>query len=409
MSTKAIQKSPSQHLVTAPQAPRFQPRPFAPEFAPEPTATDRVSSAPPGSVVGTRGSLLSNPTLTQPVQCQRDRSNSDVAAQALSAPSPGKSLPLPIQRKFETAFGTSFADVSIHEGDQARAIGAHAFTRGSEIHFAPGQYNPSSSQGQALLGHELTHVVQQRAGRVAAPQGMEVPINSDRALEAEADTLGARAARGESAAVQETASGIQRQAEGSVVQCLFGKYGKSSVLPTDEQRQRAREQQRQYELQYSQQRYLPPRGGYSIPSQNSQTAFPLSAEQVGDAANITSAGISMFDSLRPSPLLANFGTALSLANTAGQAFNDPNAANMAQVSLAPLSLIPGVGMGMGILDGGVSLYNRVRNLQGEDRVQSLSELVGKSLQGQYERGTLRHNMMHGAHNDNYMPDDMEKL
>ena len=37
-------------------------------------------------------------------------------------------------------------------------------TKGDEIHFAPGAYNPGSLQGQRLLGHELAHVVQQRKG-----------------------------------------------------------------------------------------------------------------------------------------------------------------------------------------------------------------------------------------------------
>jgi hypothetical protein len=79
-------------------------------------------------------------------------------------------------------------------GPQAAAIGALAFTQGSHIHFAPGQYNPASPQGQQVLGHELAHVVQQRAGRVRNPFGSGVAVVQDRRLESEADAMGARAA-----------------------------------------------------------------------------------------------------------------------------------------------------------------------------------------------------------------------
>jgi len=48
------------------------------------------------------------------------------------------------------------------------SLGAQAYTQGTDIHFAPGQYQPSSQGGQELLGHELAHVVQQADGRVKA-------------------------------------------------------------------------------------------------------------------------------------------------------------------------------------------------------------------------------------------------
>jgi hypothetical protein len=97
----------------------------------------------------------------------------------------------------EGAFGVHFSQVRVHEGSQAAALGAIAYTQGNDIHFSPGSYDPASHAGQELLGHELTHVVQQGAGRVSVPQGKDAPINTDPALEAEADELGRRAARGE--------------------------------------------------------------------------------------------------------------------------------------------------------------------------------------------------------------------
>ena len=53
----------------------------------------------------------------------------------------------------------------VHVGPQAERIGAIAFTIGSDIYFAPGRYQPDTVYGRQLLGHELAHVVQQRAGR----------------------------------------------------------------------------------------------------------------------------------------------------------------------------------------------------------------------------------------------------
>ena len=106
----------------------------------------------------------------------------------------GWPLPRDVQAKMEAALGANFSDVRIHVGPEASAIGAIAFTWGSDIHFAPGQYNPHTPHGQSLLGHELTHVVQQRAGRVANPFGSGVAVVQDQALEAEADRMGQLAA-----------------------------------------------------------------------------------------------------------------------------------------------------------------------------------------------------------------------
>ena len=106
----------------------------------------------------------------------------------------GLPLPEPVQKKMESFFNTSFADVRIHVGHEAPSIGALAFTHGTDLYFAPGQYNPQSTHGQQLLGHELTHVVQQRAGRVPNPLGAGVAVVQDPALEAEAERMGLRAA-----------------------------------------------------------------------------------------------------------------------------------------------------------------------------------------------------------------------
>ncbi|HZQ97298.1 MAG TPA: DUF4157 domain-containing protein [Chloroflexota bacterium] len=125
----------------------------------------------------------------------------------LAPPRSGRPLPPGLRARMEAAFGQDFGGVRLHEGPEAARVGALAYTRGEHLHFAPGLLSPASDAGQRLIAHELTHVVQQRAGRVAAPAGGGAPINADPALEAEAEAAGARAARGEPAAVGGAASG----------------------------------------------------------------------------------------------------------------------------------------------------------------------------------------------------------
>lgn len=107
-------------------------------------------------------------------------------------------MPEKVQAKMEKSFGADFSDVKIHaDSSKASDIGAQAFAQGNNIHMAPGKYSPNSQSGQELLGHELTHVVQQREGRVqATTQAKGIPVNDDAGLEKEADNFGAIAARG---------------------------------------------------------------------------------------------------------------------------------------------------------------------------------------------------------------------
>jgi hypothetical protein len=91
---------------------------------------------------------------------------------------------------WENAFATSFKDVNIHTNDKsASELGALAYTQGNDVHFAPGQFNPNSKKGQELIGHELTHVVQQKEGRVKSPNIGDmkptIPKKSDRQLKKE--------------------------------------------------------------------------------------------------------------------------------------------------------------------------------------------------------------------------------
>src|SRR5581483_840303 len=81
-------------------------------------------------------------------------------------PSSGAALDHTTRTFFETHFERDFSAVRVHTGAEAaranRDLQARAFTVGSNIYFASGQYDPASAAGRQLLAHELTHVAQQR-------------------------------------------------------------------------------------------------------------------------------------------------------------------------------------------------------------------------------------------------------
>ena len=64
----------------------------------------------------------------------------------------------------ESSFGTSFGDVRVHADSPQASGSTQAFTQGSDVHFAPGQYQPGTSGGNWLIAHELAHVVQRSGG-----------------------------------------------------------------------------------------------------------------------------------------------------------------------------------------------------------------------------------------------------
>ncbi len=82
-----------------------------------------------------------------------------------SAGGTGRGRPLESATRsfFEPRFGRDLGAVRVHDDDMAarsaRALGAKAYTVGADIVFARGRYAPERSEGQALLAHELAHVV----------------------------------------------------------------------------------------------------------------------------------------------------------------------------------------------------------------------------------------------------------
>ena len=84
----------------------------------------------------------------------------------------GQPLPAGTRSFFEQRLGRDLGDIRVHTGADAAstadALRAQAFTRGRDVFFGAGRWQPESSHGQRLLAHELTHTLQQRpAGSVA--------------------------------------------------------------------------------------------------------------------------------------------------------------------------------------------------------------------------------------------------
>ena len=107
---------------------------------------------------------------------------------------PRGSLPPAIRRDAEAIVGTSLADVRVHESAHAATLGAHAYTSGKDVVFAPGRYDTTSREGLSLLGHELAHVAQQGSGIIAGAQGKRGGVAFHGALERAADHAGERLA-----------------------------------------------------------------------------------------------------------------------------------------------------------------------------------------------------------------------
>ncbi|MCL4870164.1 MAG: DUF4157 domain-containing protein [Anaerolineae bacterium] len=107
----------------------------------------------------------------------------------------GQSIDEGIAGKAGSVMGQDFSGVNVHTDSTAdnlsRNLGAVAFTTGNDIFFRSGAYNPKSSDGQQLISHELTHVVQQGASMPAVQGKMTVNDPNDQ-YEAEADSMAAQ-------------------------------------------------------------------------------------------------------------------------------------------------------------------------------------------------------------------------
>jgi hypothetical protein len=109
--------------------------------------------------------------------------------------SPARPLNQDLRAEMEGRLDADFRGVRVHEeegaGLSARRIGAAAYTVGSDIVFAPGEYDASTQRGRETVAHELVHVLQQRRGIVAGARvspGLTISDPSDPFEQAAAET-----------------------------------------------------------------------------------------------------------------------------------------------------------------------------------------------------------------------------
>lgn len=102
----------------------------------------------------------------------------------------GRPLEGDVKSRMESAFGSSFSHVRVHADAKAAALSsrfnARAFTVGEHIALGSGEYQPGTPIGDALITHELAHVMQQRdASSSVSP--VKMGDNNYNALEDDAD------------------------------------------------------------------------------------------------------------------------------------------------------------------------------------------------------------------------------
>ncbi len=102
----------------------------------------------------------------------------------------GRALDPAVRDRMGAAFGRDFSSVRVHDDTSASSLSsqlnARAFTLGDDVAFATGEYKPGTLVGDALIAHELAHVVQQDGGQQSSLP-MQKSIEESTQLEEDAD------------------------------------------------------------------------------------------------------------------------------------------------------------------------------------------------------------------------------
>ncbi len=108
-----------------------------------------------------------------------NRASNGLSSKLKNSKGNGKPLPENTLNSMNSAFGTDFSSVRIHNDAKAEemseGIQANAFTHGSDIYFNKQQYNPETREGEKLLAHELTHTIQQNKSSMIQRQPKAAP------------------------------------------------------------------------------------------------------------------------------------------------------------------------------------------------------------------------------------------
>ena len=181
-------------------------------------AKTRASSTRESSTAPTHGSLLQRKgnfgehSVVRD-ECAQNHQNNDPSAVPIdvslspdsAAPpvvhdvlaSSGRPLDSHARAFMEARLGHDFSRVRVHTdaraSESAYSVDALAYTVGQNIVFRANRFAPSTPAGNALLAHELAHVVQQ-TGRGSTGQEILAPCADTNIYESEADRIGRRLA-----------------------------------------------------------------------------------------------------------------------------------------------------------------------------------------------------------------------
>lgn len=97
--------------------------------------------------------------------------------------SSGQPLDVTTRAFMEPRFGLDFSHVRVHTdakaAKSAKVVNALAYTVGQRVVFDAGRYAPQTNEGQRLLAHELTHVLQQSSEHIAPQTKLTTSSPSD--------------------------------------------------------------------------------------------------------------------------------------------------------------------------------------------------------------------------------------
>jgi hypothetical protein len=162
------------------------------ERAAEPS---RESPPTPAAAVGSVASSIGNAAFARFAEpgsgiLPGGRVHPDVEAAIATARGRGGALDAGVRDRVGAALDDPLTDVRVHADERAdalaRSVSARAFTTGSDVFFARGEYRPATASGDALIAHELAHVVQQRDSPAIGPLTVTDPGGE---LEVEAEAI----------------------------------------------------------------------------------------------------------------------------------------------------------------------------------------------------------------------------
>lgn len=145
--------------------------------------TGQTPAVPP-EFAGIASGAATNPN-TDTINRQVDGSLQRMAEPLAIQRNMGRGQPLDggTRQRIERGLGTSVGSVTIHTNQQAtqlaRQNNARAFTVGNHIAFDSGEYRPGTLIGDALLTHEMAHVVQQKGATTTDNSSQSKSLEED--------------------------------------------------------------------------------------------------------------------------------------------------------------------------------------------------------------------------------------